>query len=114
MPVNDPLLLLKKIIQSEYEKFALLDDSFKPFKLTSVCKTKDSSSSDLKEWQGEDDSGNRYIISYSDSFLKIGIGQNDYEALLNLKRIAYFNFKDVGMDDLVEYLQIEIPKDYSE
>ena len=105
-----PLTLLKKILQSKDEKFCLLDDYFVPFEMTSISLIRNINNE--KEWNGEDKDGNVIKMITRDTYLFIGIGENEVSAIKNIKRIAYFNIPEINIEDINNYLGIKLPELY--
>ena len=49
-----------------------------------------------------------------DTYFLLGIGENELSALMDVRKIAYFNFDDVQIEDINKYLKIEFPPLYSD
>ena len=109
---KDPLSILRKILASKDKNFTLLADDFVPVKFVSISKIRDFQGE--KHWKGEDRFGNVILMCIRDTYLFLGIGENELSALIDARKIAYFNFDDVQIDDINKYLKIEFPPLYSD
>ena len=109
---KDPLSILRKILASKDEKFTLLADDFVPVKFVSISKIRDFQGE--KHWKGEDRFGNVILMYLRDTYFLLGIGENELSALMDVRKIAYFNFDDVQIEDINKYLKIEFPPLYSD
>lgn len=109
---KDPLSILRKILASKDKNFTLLADDFVPVKFVSCSKIRDFQGE--KHWKGEDRFGNVILMYLRDTYLLLGIGENELSALMDVRKIAYFNFDDVQIEDINKYLKIEFPQFYSD
>ena len=64
--------------------------------------------------KGEDRFGNVILMYLRDTYFLLGIGENELSALMDVRKIAYFNFDDVQIEDINKYLKIEFPPLYSD
>lgn len=109
---KDPLSILRKILASKDVNFTLLADDFVPVKFASISKLRDFQGD--KHWKGEDRFGNVILMYVGDAYLSLGIGENELSALMDVRKIAYFNFDNVQIEDINKYLKIEFPPLYSD
>lgn len=109
---TNPLDLLRKILKSKDEHFALIAEDFVPVKFVSIVKFRDLMRD--KEWRGEDKDGNSIIMRFIDAYLLFGIGESELLALKDVRKIAYFNYDDITIKEINKHLGIEFPEFYDE
>lgn len=78
------------------------------YQITSLTKTREFP---LIEWRGE--AGDKYIIiRYSDSFVYIGVADNDIEAVSNITPVV--SGLSSNIKEIAEYFKFKLPENYVE
>jgi hypothetical protein len=109
---KDPLSILRKILASKDEGFALLIDSFKPVKFGSISKLRDFNGE--RQWKGESLTGDTIVMLFRDSYLWLGTGDCEVQASKNIQRVAYFADGNLKIEEIAGYLKVELPHLYTE
>jgi len=108
--------ILSKAVKYPYDDYIEADNtpSYKGLKLLHLYKTHNEPR--LQEWTAETKEL-FIVIRLSDNFIAIGAGESEYDKELNLKLMGLINKKgeeDITIEEIMNHLEINIPKDYYE